>query len=243
MRATKLKLLALSALAAASACVLSSCGTATVAHVSKRNLPAYEPPLARADLQQVRTTAYTHTESDHVAYGPRNALGGLLQPASIPRGRADISSPFFPMAESAPAVRNYTIGLTTRPKKSTSKKSSRDKKTAKRSKKSAPFSIGSAAADWSRWPLGTKFQIVSTGQIYQIDDYGWALSGRNTIDLYMGSRGDMNRWGVRNEPIKILQWGDATKSMAILERRQEHKHIHRMVLELQGQDAEAAALN
>nr|MDQ2660156.1 3D domain-containing protein [Verrucomicrobiota bacterium] len=223
-----------------------SCETATVAHPSTRNLPTYEPPLARADLQQVRTTAYTHTESDHLAYGAHNALGGPLQSASLPRGRADAGSPFIPMAESAPAVRNFTLGLTTRARKiaaGKNKKASREKKTAKRSKKSAPFTIGSAAADWSRWPLGTKFQIVSTGQIYQIDDYGWALSGRNTIDLYMGSRGEMNRWGVRNEPIKILKWGDPRASMAFLERHQEHKHIHRMVLELQGQDAEAAALN
>src|SRR3977135_4017395 len=33
----------------------------------------------------------------------------------------------------------------------------------------------SAAADWSRFPLGTRFQIVGTQERYIIDDYGGAL--------------------------------------------------------------------
>src|ERR1700677_2014318 len=45
--------------------------------------------------------------------------------------------------------------------------------------------VSSAAADWSRWPAGTMFRILQTGQIYVVDDYGWDLAGRNTIDLYM----------------------------------------------------------
>ena len=102
--------------------------------------------------------------------------------------------------------------------------------------------VGSAASDWSRWPAGTYFRILSTGQIYKVDDYGWALSGRNTIDLYMATRGDMNTWGVRHEPIQVLKWGDRQESLALLTPRQSYKHIRRMVLELQGQDAEAAAL-
>lgn len=102
--------------------------------------------------------------------------------------------------------------------------------------------IGSAAADWSRWPAGTTFRLVSTGQIYKVDDYGWALAGRNTIDLYMATRGDMNTWGVRHEPIQILRWGDPEESLQRLQAHQDHKHIRRMVLELQGQHATAAAL-
>ena len=46
----------------------------------------------------------------------------------------------------------------------------------------------SAAADWSRFPLGTRFQIVGTQDRYVIDDYGGALVGTNTIDLYKTSR-------------------------------------------------------
>ena len=44
--------------------------------------------------------------------------------------------------------------------------------------------VMSAAADWSRWPLGTKFRIVDTDEVFEIDDYGSALIGTGTIDLY-----------------------------------------------------------
>ncbi|MEM0969571.1 MAG: hypothetical protein AAGJ31_09495, partial [Verrucomicrobiota bacterium] len=42
----------------------------------------------------------------------------------------------------------------------------------------------SAAADWSRYPLGTRFRIVGSPQIYEIDDYGSALVGTDTLDIY-----------------------------------------------------------
>ena len=76
--------------------------------------------------------------------------------------------------------------------------------------------IGSAAADWSRWPAGTVFRLISTGQVYKIDDYGWALAGRNTIDLYMPTPNEMNKWGARSEPIQILRWGDPDESLRLL---------------------------
>src|SRR5438552_1293638 len=49
----------------------------------------------------------------------------------------------------------------------------------------------SAASDWSRFPLGTRFRIVGTKDEYIIDDYGTALIGSNTIDLYKQSRLEM----------------------------------------------------
>jgi 3D (Asp-Asp-Asp) domain-containing protein len=105
-----------------------------------------------------------------------------------------------------------------------------------------PLRIGSAAADWSRWPVGTTFRLLSTGQMYRVEDYGWALSGRNTIDLYMANQRDMNVWGARQEPIQVLRWGDRQESLQFLRGHQDHKHIKRMVLELEGRDQEAAAL-
>src|SRR5204863_7491674 len=78
---------------------------------------------------------------------------------------------------------------------------------------SKPPKIGSAAADWARWPMGTTFRLLSTGQTYRVEDYGWALSGRNTIDLYMSNRRDMNTWGARQEPIQILHSGDPQQSL------------------------------
>ena len=40
--------------------------------------------------------------------------------------------------------------------------------------------LNSAAADWSRFPLGTKFNIPGTHQTYVVDDYGRALVGPTT---------------------------------------------------------------
>ena len=58
--------------------------------------------------------------------------------------------------------------------------------------------VMSAASDWSRFPLGTRFQIVGSSDRYVIDDYGGALIGTNTIDLYKTSRSAMRQWGVRH---------------------------------------------
>ena len=90
--------------------------------------------------------------------------------------------------------------------------------------------------------MGTTFRLLSTGQMYCVEDYGWALSGRNTIDLYMANQRDMNQWGARQEPIQILHWGDPRESLQFLQSHQDYKHIRRMVLELKGRDQEAAAL-
>ena len=101
---------------------------------------------------------------------------------------------------------------------------------------------GSAAADWSRWPAGTVFRIIATGQLYRVEDYGWALAGRNTIDLYMANARDMNGWGVRSEAIEIVQWGDPQASLRKLASHQKYRHIKRMVLELEGHHGAAARL-
>ena len=39
-------------------------------------------------------------------------------------------------------------------------------------------SINSAAADWSHFPIGTKFRVVDNDQTYVVDDYGPALVAR-----------------------------------------------------------------
>jgi 3D (Asp-Asp-Asp) domain-containing protein len=179
--------------------LLASCAT--------RQLPPYEKPLPRAEFQTVRTTAYTHTEGDHLEYGARNALGTRLQSGSV----------------------------------------------------------NSAAADWSRWPAGTRFRIVPDTQdapaistasvvhtahgsanqpffqkpqtelspVYVVDDYGWAISGTNTIDLYKPSRAAMNQWGVRRVRIQVLEWGDPWRSYAILKSRGKHAHVKRMLRQIQ----------
>lgn len=93
--------------------------------------------------------------------------------------------------------------------------------------------VMSAASDWSRFPLGTRFRIVDTREEYVIDDYGTALIGTNTIDLYKTSRLDMKRWGVRHVDIDILEWGSKEKSLKVLAPRAHHKSVRRMIAALQ----------
>lgn len=93
--------------------------------------------------------------------------------------------------------------------------------------------VMSAASDWSRYPLGTRFQIVGTSDRYVIDDYGGALVGTNTIDLYKTSRAAMRRWGVRRVDIDILQWGSKEKSLKVLGPRRKNRHIRRMIAGLE----------
>jgi hypothetical protein len=98
--------------------------------------------------------------------------------------------------------------------------------------------IHSAAADWSRWPAGTIFRIQETGELYKVDDYGWALAGTNTIDLYKPSRAEMNGWGVKRVTIENLQWGDPRQSLAILRQRSRFRHVRRMIDDLENRMAE-----
>jgi 3D (Asp-Asp-Asp) domain-containing protein len=260
----ELRSLALAVLAAFIAILLfSGCGTTGV---STRTLPAYEPPIARSEFQHVRTTAYTHTESDHTQFGARSALGSELHAASpaihraenvrqaraisdsddvdvinISSGDAKLEKFSIDKPKKATRVTTTTVTTTRVTKTTKTPVMTRGGKRAVAAK-NAPPRIGSAAADWSRWPMGTTFRLLSTGQTYRIEDYGWALSGRNTIDLYMANQRDMNAWGARQEPIQVLHWGDAQQSLQILQAHTEHKHIKRMVLELEGRNEEAAAL-
>ena len=119
----------------------------------------------------VRTTAYTHTEADHIQHGTSTAVGSDLK-----FGR-----------------------------------------------------VRSAAADWSVYPVGTVFQIEGTPYIYQVDDYGSALVGTNTIDLYKPDKETMNQWGVRKVNIRVLRWGSFSKSLAIMKPRAKHDHVRKMV--------------
>ena len=138
-------------------------------------LPRYEEPIPRAAVEKIRTTAYTHTESDHVRYSNLTALGTSLR--------------------------------------------------------SGPL-VHSAAADWARWPCGTMFRIRATGEIYEVDDYGFALSGVNTIDLYKPTRRQMNEWGVRRVTIEILKWGDPWASYRKMIKVRTYRHIRRMLTEI-----------
>ena len=122
-------------------------------------------------IESVRTTAYTHSEADHIVHGKSTAVGSQLK-----FGR-----------------------------------------------------VRSAAADWSVYPVGTVFQIEGTPHVYQVDDYGSALVGTNTIDLYKPDRRTMNDWGVRKVNIRVLKWGSFTESLTIMKPRAKHQHVKKMV--------------
>lgn len=268
----KVRILAFTVVAVLIAIFLSSCETGPTTVAISRTLPGFESRLTKTDFQNVRTTAYTHTESDHTQYGARNALGGELHAAGPAIRRAENLRMSGAISDSDPDSDYQLVAYSelqpfsesdAPAKKATSKKSATvtTKVTTKtkmtittrvtKATKAAPKHaiavsktprIGSAAADWGRWPAGTTFRLVSTGQMYRVDDYGWALSGRNTIDLYMASQRDMNAWGARQEPIQVLHWGDPQESLRLLAPHQSHPHIKRMMLELEGRDEEAAAL-
>jgi 3D (Asp-Asp-Asp) domain-containing protein len=245
LRSSQILLLSLAVIGAL---FLGACGT------TQRALPQYERPLTKTDFQNVRTTAYTHTESDHREYSNHNALGGELHAAGPPIHRAEAVPRAIPVYEVPRAIpvdetaetegRRVSYSPRLQPFSMSERRTTTTIRTrAGRSRSAPPVPvIGSAAADWSRWPAGTTFRLLSTGQIYRVDDYGWALSGRNTIDLYMADQREMNLWGAREETIQILQWGDPQESLRLLARHQDFRHIKRMVLELEGRHKQAAAL-
>ena len=119
----------------------------------------------------VRTTAYTHSEADHLVYGRKTAIGTTLQ-----TGR-----------------------------------------------------VNSAAADWSFMPVGTKFRIVGDKTLYEVDDYGSALVGTETVDIYRPSRSSMNAWGVRQVDIRIVKRGSIEKSIEVLKGRTGYRHCREML--------------
>ena len=92
--------------------------------------------------------------------------------------------------------------------------------------------LSSAAADWARWPAGTRFRIKATGENFIVDDYGFALAGTNTIDLYKPTRAAMSKWGVRRVTIEIIEWGDPWRSYLLLSKVKGYRHIHRMLREM-----------
>lgn len=126
----------------------------------------------------VRTTAYTCSEDDHLAYGSKNATGTPLRYSN---------------------------------------------------------KVRSAAADWSFYPVGTIFRISGMPQLFVIDDYGSALTGTGTIDLYKPSKRYMNKWGRRNVEITVVQWGSFKRSAKILAGRTKYAHCASMLANIKRQ--------
>ncbi len=128
---------------------------------------------------RVRTTAYTHTESDHIKYGTLTALGTHLR-----------YSPEY----------------------------------------------HSVAADWSRFPLGTKFRMRGHDRLFVVDDYGKALVGSRTVDVYFPTKERMNHWGVRWIDIEVVEFGNFHESRKILAARANYDHCREMLASMTSDD-------
>ncbi|MDE0835057.1 MAG: 3D domain-containing protein [Akkermansiaceae bacterium] len=89
--------------------------------------------------------------------------------------------------------------------------------------------VRSAAADWSFYPVGTVFRIKGMKQLHIVDDYGSALTGTGTIDMYQPSKNLMNQWGRRNVQVSVLQWGSFKRSAEILSKRTKYSHCRQML--------------
>ncbi|GHC47009.1 3D domain-containing protein [Roseibacillus persicicus] len=88
--------------------------------------------------------------------------------------------------------------------------------------------VRSAAADWSKYPVGTKFRIKGLPYLYVVDDYGSALTGTNTIDIFHPTLGGIKKWGLRTIEIDIVQWGSWERTLALLKGRQGYWHTRDM---------------
>lgn len=85
--------------------------------------------------------------------------------------------------------------------------------------------VSSAAADWARWPAGTRFRVLATGEIYEVDDYTDNVVGTNTILLFKPSVANPVP---RQVTIEILSWGSPSESAAIL--RQQRSSTAKAIL-------------
>ena len=88
--------------------------------------------------------------------------------------------------------------------------------------------VRSAAADWAVYPVGTVFRIKGMKQLFVVDDYGSALTGTNTVDIYTPSKAHMGVWGRRNVELTVVQWGSFSRSAEILSKRTHHPHCAKM---------------
>ena len=89
--------------------------------------------------------------------------------------------------------------------------------------------VRSAAADWSFYPVGTTFRIKGLPYLYVVDDYGSALLGTGTIDIYKPTKEIMNVWGTRNVEMTVVQWGSFTRSAELLSKRTSYDHCRKML--------------
>lgn len=89
--------------------------------------------------------------------------------------------------------------------------------------------VRSAAADWSFYPVGTTFRIKGLPYLYVVDDYGSALLGTGTVDIYTPTKDVMNLWATRTVEMTVVQWGSMSRSAELLSQRTSYDHCRKML--------------
>lgn len=102
--------------------------------------------------------------------------------------------------------------------------------------------VRSAAADWSFYPVGTVFRIKGLPYLYVVDDYGSALTGTGTIDIYNPDHATMNAWGTRKVEATVVQWGSFTRSAELLSKRTSYGHCRDMLANIVRQRPDLASV-
>ena len=173
---------------------LVSCESTPTKGASSQAMAAYRAATSSAGTRWngqilsrrvVRTTAYTHTEADHLQYGAKSAYGTQLRYGKV----------------------------------------------------------RSAAADWSRYPVGTVFRIKGLPFLYIVDDYGSALVGKDTIDLYTINKNEMGWWGARYVTVEVLRWGSLDLSYQLLANRTQYPHCLQMASTIRARRPSVASLS
>ncbi len=102
--------------------------------------------------------------------------------------------------------------------------------------------IRSAAADWSFYPVGTTFRIKGLPYLYVVDDYGSALLGTGTVDIYTPTKDIMGLWGTRTIEMNVVQWGSFTRSAELLSKRTKYDHCRKMLANIVRQRPDLASV-
>ncbi|MEO5713629.1 MAG: 3D domain-containing protein [Luteolibacter sp.] len=101
--------------------------------------------------------------------------------------------------------------------------------------------VRSAAADWSFYPVGTTFRIKGLPYLYVVDDYGSALLGTGTVDIYTPTKDVMGLWATRNVEMTVVQWGSMTRSAELLSQRTSYDHCRKMLANILRQRPDLAS--
>jgi 3D (Asp-Asp-Asp) domain-containing protein len=175
--------------------------------------------------------------SSGIAVIPKSRIGGATSFA-VPGPSADLVSASASKPRDRHSMPVYTYGERRRVARTTAYTCSEDDHLIYGSSNATgtPLRytnrVRSAAADWSFYPVGTTFRIKGLPYLYVVDDYGSALTGTGTIDIYKPNKDIMNLWGRRNVEINIVQWGSFTRSAEILSKRTKFDHCRQMLANL-----------